>query len=280
MEPKPRLLLIDDDPLLLEMVRSALTEYSVVTAASGEEGLKLYAEQPFDAVLCDIGLPDMNGFDVVHHIREIHPNSRILIITGQEREENLIASLREKIVDFLAKPFELEELRGAIAGVLASEEDIEVVSAMPEWIELRIPASFQLASRLSKFFEQLHAAIDTITRQSISTAFRELLNNAIEHGCGGDARRRISICYLRLSRVILYRINDPGGGFDRSRLKHAAIGNPEHDPLSHVEVREAQGLRPGGFGILCAEGIADELIYNERGNEVIFCRYLNGEVKD
>lgn len=274
------LLIIDDDPLILKLLTAALSAYSTVTASSGEEALELYDRQPFDAVICDLGLPGIHGFEVIQRIRQKNPAARVLIISAHDTQAKLIASLRENIVDFLAKPFEMRDLQAAVANVLASEEAIEVISATPEWIELRVPASFQVVSRLGKFFEQLHAEIDQQTRDGISTAFCELLNNAIEHGCEGDVRRKIAVCYLRLSRVILYRITDPGHGFQVDELPHAAVTNPDDEPLRHMRVRQARGMRGGGFGIMCARGIADELVYNEQGNQVLFARYLDGRPKD
>ncbi len=274
------LLIIDDDPLILKLLTAALSAYSTVTASSGEEALELYDRQPFDAVICDLGLPGIPGFEVIQRIRRKNAAARVLIISAHDTQAKLIASLRENIVDFLAKPFEMRDLQAAVANVLASEEAIEVISATPEWIELRVPASFQVVSRLGKFFEQLHAEIDQQTRDGISTAFCELLNNAIEHGCEADVRRKIAVCYLRLSRVILYRITDPGHGFQVDELPHAAVTNPDDEPLRHIRVRQASGMRGGGFGIMCARGISDELIYNEQGNQVLFARYLDGRPKD
>ena len=56
-----RLLIIDDDQLILKVLEAGLRDYSVVTASSAEEGLGLYAAQPFDAVVCDLVLPGMQG---------------------------------------------------------------------------------------------------------------------------------------------------------------------------------------------------------------------------
>jgi anti-sigma regulatory factor (Ser/Thr protein kinase) len=50
--------------------------------------------------------------------------------------------------------------------------------------------------------------------------------------------------------------------------------NPPHDPLRHVHFREAQNLRPGGFGVLLARNSVDELIYNEQGNDVLLIKYV------
>ena len=52
------------------------------------------------------------------------------------------------------------------------------------------------------------------------------------------------------------------------------VMNPPSDPLHHVGIREKQGLRPGGFGILVTQNIIDELIYGEKGNEVMLIKYL------
>jgi anti-sigma regulatory factor (Ser/Thr protein kinase) len=71
------------------------------------------------------------------------------------------------------------------------------------------------------------------------------------------------------------RVKDPGTGFSLEELKHAALANPEHEPFRHMEEREARGLRPGGFGILMAKGLVDDLYYNEQGNEVLLIKYLD-----
>ena len=71
------------------------------------------------------------------------------------------------------------------------------------------------------------------------------------------------------------RIADPGPGFNIDNLPHAAVGQPKEMPIAHVDVREAQGLRPGGFGLLTVQSSVDELLYNEKRNEVVFVKYLD-----
>jgi hypothetical protein len=60
----------------------------------------------------------------------------------------------------------------------------------------------------------------------------------------------------------------------RSNLDHAAVSNPAESPFEHSGVRERLGLRPGGFGILMTRQLVDEMIYNEKGNEVLLIKYL------
>jgi anti-sigma regulatory factor (Ser/Thr protein kinase) len=70
-------------------------------------------------------------------------------------------------------------------------------------------------------------------------------------------------------------VKDPGEGFSFEEIKHAAISNPSDQPLRHQKYRDDRGLRAGGFGVLMTSRLVDELIYGERGNEVLLIKYLN-----
>ena len=73
---------------------------------------------------------------------------------------------------------------------------------------------------------------------------------------------------------MVFYVRDPGAGFRHDTIEHAAGVNLE-DPTAHIRLREEEGMRPGGFGLLLAAGTVDELIYNEIGNEVILVKYLS-----
>ena len=61
----------------------------------------------------------------------------------------------------------------------------------------------------------------------------------------------------------------------RQSKKHSALANPPDEPFRHIAEREATGMRPGGFGILMAKELVDDLLYNEQGNEVLLIKYLD-----
>jgi anti-sigma regulatory factor (Ser/Thr protein kinase) len=75
--------------------------------------------------------------------------------------------------------------------------------------------------------------------------------------------------------MVLCRVKDPGTGFSLEELKHSALANPPDEPFRHMVQREALGMRPGGFGILMARKLVDDLLYNEAGNEVLLVKYLD-----
>jgi anti-sigma regulatory factor (Ser/Thr protein kinase) len=74
--------------------------------------------------------------------------------------------------------------------------------------------------------------------------------------------------------MLMYRIADPGTGFKFADLEHAAISHSVDEPTKHDQIRQDKGLRPGGFGLLLTKATVDELIYNEKQNEVVFVKYL------
>ena len=104
--------------------------------------------------------------------------------------------------------------------------------------------------------------------------------NAIEHGGGLDPNQQVEISYLRARHMVTCQITDPGPGFTLDEIPHAAIANPEDNPLRHIELREAQGMRPGGYGVLLTQRLVDELMYSERGNEVTLVKYLDLDPRD
>ena len=106
------------------------------------------------------------------------------------------------------------------------------------------------------------------------TAFRELLMNAMEHGAGFDPEKVVYVTAARTTRAIVYYFRDPGPGFDRAALAHTRDVGSADDPLTHLEHRADKGKRAGGFGMLLVREIVDELVYNERGNEVMLIKHL------
>ena len=104
--------------------------------------------------------------------------------------------------------------------------------------------------------------------------FAELLLNAMEHGAGFDPDKVIEVTAAKTARAIVYHFRDPGNGFDADDLDHAAKSAIADDVVTSALRRAEMGLRPGGFGMLIARQVADELVYNERRNEVMLIKHL------
>ncbi len=151
-----------------------------------------------------------------------------------------------------------------------------LLAAHPErpWIDLMVPCTREAAEGTARFVSQIDGDLDVELRDSVGLAFRELLLNAVEWGGALDAAKRVRVVRARTRGVLIYRITDPGRGFRFDDLPHAAVAHPSESAIAHMEVRDNAGMRAGGFGLLIARAIADELMFNERGNEVTFVKYL------
>jgi anti-sigma regulatory factor (Ser/Thr protein kinase) len=221
----------------------------------------------------------MNGLDVLKRARALDAPPVVVVMTADDTSETLLEAARRQAYRYLRKPFApsaiVEVVQDAAASASAAVLSIEVVSARPEWLELIAPCALEMADRIRSFVMHLEADLPEPVRESVAQAFREMLTNAIEWGGKLDPERKVRISCVRAKRMLLYRIADPGEGFDIDRLRHAAISNPEDDPIRHLTVREEKGLRPGGFGLAMTKSLVDELIYNEARNEVMFIKYLD-----
>jgi DNA-binding response OmpR family regulator len=276
-----RVLLVDDDRALRHVLATLLKEagHFVESAGDGPEAVALLANDTFDIVLLDLGLPSMSGLEVLARARALPTPPLVVVMTADDTSETLLEAVRRQAYRYLRKPFAPNAIVAvvdeAIAKASAAALSIEVVSAKPEWLEIVAPCSLEMADRIQSFIMQLETDLPEPVRESVAQAFRELLTNAIEWGGKLDPNRKVRISYVRAKRMLLYRIADPGEGFDIDRLRHAAISNPDDDPIRHLAVREEYGLRPGGFGLAMTRSLVDELIYNEARNEVICVKYLD-----
>ncbi|HEY7292811.1 MAG TPA: response regulator [Vicinamibacterales bacterium] len=274
-----KILVVDDDKATCHMLKSILTRagFSTAVAGDGLEALKTLGSEPFDLMLLDVWMPRMNGLELLAKLRAIEARPRVVVMTSDDAPETLLKAVREQAINYVHKPVQADQLLETVREALAVSNPprVDVISARPEWVELVVPCTREAAGHIEAVMSQLDADLAPDVRASIGYAFRELLLNAVEWGGKLDPSRTVRIACLRAKRMIMYRIADPGTGFNLEDLPHAAVGQPSEDPIAHMEVREAKGIRPGGFGLLTVRASVDELLYNEQRNEVVFVKYLD-----
>lgn len=210
-------------------------------------------------------------------MRAIRPGVKSIVLARQSTPDEVIAALRARVFACFTPPFDAQEI-AHLACEAASDsdwrDDIHVLSARPGWVSIRVNCRLLTAERVITFAKELSSQLPEETRTEIIAAFREILLNAMEHGAAFNPDQVVEITVVRTARSVVIYVRDPGAGFRRESLNHAAIANPL-DPAAHIARREAEGMRPGGFGMLMAAGTVDELIYNEIGNEVLLIKYLD-----
>jgi len=276
-----RILIVDDDPIVHDLLAAVFKPrgWKLDRAYNGLEGWERVERKAYDLVLTDVRMPGMDGLELLRRIRQARPDAKVMVMTGESTPGHVITAIREHAFSYFSKPFSPTAVADSIAQALsvpAWQDDVRVLSAKPDWITLSVRCKIEAADRLLQFLREMKMDLPDEEREDIAAAFRELLVNAIEHGGRSDPNKKVRVAYVRTSRGIVYYIHDPGEGFSFEALAHAAVANPPEDPFGHVAVRDEKGIRPGGFGILLARNLVDELIYNEKGNEVLLIKYFQG----
>jgi CheY-like chemotaxis protein/anti-sigma regulatory factor (Ser/Thr protein kinase) len=273
-----RILVVDDDRATRHILRKVLTNggFETTVAKDGVAALHALRTRRFDLLLLDVWMPRMNGLELLGKLRTRRSKPRVVVMTSDDAPQTLLNAVRENAFKYVHKPVDPPALLQTVRQVLAATDipPIEVISAKREWVELMVPCVREAVDRIEPVMATLEADLAVEVRESIAYAFRELLLNAIEWGGRLDPSRQVRIACVRTQRMLMYRIADPGPGFKIEELPHAAISYSPEQPIEHMEVREQKGIRPGGFGLLMVRSSVDELIYNEKRNEVVFVKYL------
>ena len=215
---------------------------------------------------------------LLEEMRVIRPGLKCILLAHQSTPDEVIAALRARVFACFTPPFDPAEI-ASLASRAASDnqwrDDIQVLSAKPGWVSVRVNCRLITAERLMTFARELSAQLPEDTRQETMQALREILLNAMEHGAAFNAEQVVEVTGVRTARAMVFYVRDPGAGFRRESLSHAAVTNPPDDPAAHIVQRAEQGMRAGGYGLLLAAGTVDELIYSDIGNEVLLIKYVD-----
>jgi len=277
-----KILVVDDDRTTRHLMQGLLKKdgYDVSLCADGPEALAAMERGKFDLVLLDVWMPQMTGLDVLTQMGKMLNPPPAIVMTTDDTPETLLGAVREQAYDFVHKPVDAEPFLELVQSTLERKREklrIEVISARPNWVELLVPCDIETAGRIQNFIARLETNLPAEIREKVGQAFHELLLNAVEWGGKLDPTRKVRIAYVRTPRLLIYRIADPGQGFRFEGLAHAAVSHSRETPFEHVDVREEKGLRPGGFGLLMTTAMVDELVYNEKQNEVLFVKFLDAK---
>ena len=264
-------LVVEDEPLLSEMLVGILDKrgFDATPMLDGTDAAAWVRELQPDLVMLDLMLPGRSGYEICQELKLDRATNLIPIVicTARTQHEDRLRGLRIGANYYLTKPFTIDQLEHAVNHALAWRREVEEAGTAGEvHFELKSDTHYleELNRLLSSLF--LHTGMSEDDIFQLTTAVREMGSNAIEWGNQKRDDSAVTVTYRIDAEKIVIVIRDEGPGFDRANLPHAVKGI--HDPASHLEVRDAMGLRIGGFGIFMSRGMVDDLQYNHTGNEV------------
>jgi anti-sigma regulatory factor (Ser/Thr protein kinase)/DNA-binding NarL/FixJ family response regulator len=274
-----RALIVDSSPEINQLLTNLFdhADWSIHFVSNNREALGAAKTSAYELIITGECTSAKEDIDLLRQLRMVRPHTRLIILTDEFIPGDILAAIRERAFSYFARPFSTEKLAEMIRIAISEphwDEGIELIFATPTWVRLSVRCDILTANRLIQFFREAGDLPDA-EKEEVACAFREILLNAMEHGGKFDPTQYVEIGYVRTKRIVMCRVKDPGKGFSLDEIKHSAVSNPPDEPFRHMAERESQGIRPGGFGILMAKKLVDELLYNEQGNEVLLVKHLD-----
>jgi len=276
---KRRLLILHPDKTADSSLAAGLTQlgYSVTSMSEPDRAIAWTRQhQPPLVLVQPVASQIANGLCETLKLDPATNLIPIWMVAGADQNGPSISGLQISPNGWLSQPFTLDQLRQVTEEAHAWRTQLQRQQISSETC-FQLPSAIPPLERLTLLLESLFVRVgftfDQIKRLKI--AVRELGINAIEWGHRKDVDKIITVILRIHEDRISLSIRDTGAGFDLNRIPHAAQPG---DPVGHLDARESLGLREGGFGILLARGLVDELHYNDRGNEASLVKYLHQRV--
>jgi putative nucleotidyltransferase with HDIG domain len=207
----PRILIVDDELEITEILADLLSEeYDCSKAGSAEQALARLHDNEFQLVISDITMPGMSGLDMIPHIKQLSPDTVVVMISGMQTVESAIGALRLGAFDYLMKPFDLRQVEAVVKRALEHHE--------------LIVAKQRYENHLEELVEQRTAELDRAL-DSLEDAYRSTLRaltTALEtrdQETHGHSERVVSYS-LRLGLEY---------GLNRETMKALEFGSLLHD---------------------------------------------------
>ena len=275
-----RVLTIRPDFALMTALARVLEDRDceIETCHGNIEALHYLRIRAVDVVVSDPTTTVEEDLALAKELRHLRQAAKIIVLAPHATHAEVVDAIRAQVFACFTPPFDYQEVAFMVSSALDVEgwrDDIQVVSGLPHWLTLRVSSHLLTADRLVRFITELQPSTPDADRDLLIAAFRELLLNAMEYGAGFDAEKVVEVTAARTARAIVYHFKDPGAGFDYTDLEHATASASPESIMSAAARRAERGLRPGGFGMLIARQVADEIVYNESGNEVILIKHID-----
>jgi response regulator RpfG family c-di-GMP phosphodiesterase len=207
----PRILIVDDEVEITEILADLLSEeYKCARAGSAEEALARLHQSEFHLVISDITMPGMSGLDMIPHVKDLSPDTVVVMISGMQTVESAIGALRLGAFDYLMKPFDLRQVEAVVKRAL-EHHDLVVAKQRYE-------------NHLEELVEQRTAELDRALN-SLEGAYRSTLK-----ALTAALETRDSETHGHSERVVSYSLRlGREYGLNSDEMKSLEFGSLLHD---------------------------------------------------
>lgn len=183
-----RIMVVDDEPMMADSLKQNLAEegYTVDTASSGAEAIEQFDRGGHHLVVCDVKLPDMDGMEVLKHVKDTHPATEVIVMTGYGSVERAVEATKAGAYWFLQKPFDFEVLQPLVDKALERRELIADTETMRRQLSTRTEY-FNIIGA-SKQMQMIYETIESVAKSDANVLIvgesgtgKELIANAIHY---------------------------------------------------------------------------------------------------
>jgi serine/threonine-protein kinase RsbW len=262
-----RLLLIDNNLERIKQIRELLEqkEFEVLIASDGNAAINLLRSRPFDLILTNILLKDMDGVEIVTAVREIDRDLPVIIMSSSSHANKAIKALYAGAHHFVREPIEIEELVQTIEKLLCYRQEHhaykKVYPYLVQNVSFQIPADYSYMGGVIQYLNDIliKLGIQEDDDIQVKVSLLESITNAIEHGNHGNANKNVEITAQITAEKAIFTIKDQGKGFDPQNLP---------DPTEPENIIKARGR-----GIFMIQNLMDEVHFNGQGNVITMVKY-------
>ena len=206
----PRILIVDDEIEITEILADLLSDhYECLKAGSAEEALSRLCQSEFHLVISDITMPGMSGLEMIPHIKQLSPDTVVVMISGMQTVESAIGALRLGAFDYLMKPFDLRQVEAVVKRALEHHD--------------LIVAKQRYENHLEELVEQRTAELDRALN-SLEGAYRSTLQ-----ALTAALETRDSETHGHSERVVTYSLRlGREYGLNSEEMKSLEFGSLSH----------------------------------------------------
>ena len=277
-----RVLVIGNQNQVSQEIGDALAaaDFPMEYAAGECDALQRLRTRSFGVVITGPDSAVDEDLALLEEMRLIRPGVKCIIMARHSTPDEVVAALRARVFACFTPPFDTRDIARIARGAASDSQwrdDVQVLSARPGWVSVRVNCRMITAERLMTFANEFSMQLPEENRRDMMQAFREILLNAMEHGAAFNPDQVVEVTAVRTGRALVFHIRDPGSGFRRESLDALPRSRiPPYDPAAHIAQREQGGnARPGDTACFVAAGTVDELLYSGIGNEVLLIKYLD-----
>jgi DNA-binding NtrC family response regulator len=246
-----RILIVDDEAMMSDSLRQHFSDegYSVDTAATGAEGIERFDQGGHHLAICDLQLPDMDGLEVMRHMKDARPTTEVIVVTGYGSVQKAVDATKAGAFYFVEKPFDFDQLQPLVDKALERRELVAEAVSMRRQLSTRSEYFNIIGS--SKQMQTIYETIESVAKSDANVLIvgesgtgKELIANAIHYNSLRSKKTFIKVNCAALPKELIESelFGHTKGAFtgahaDKEGLvQHAAGGSLMLDEIAEMPV--------------------------------------------